>query len=207
MTEQCKLKISIGQFKVKLVGSKDFIKEYAEKFSLEEKVKELVDEKVFIKNGTPKSSPKNRTTNGKNGQEVNQFSHVFQQSDGKTQLIFPKSKINILGNKKADKQAIIALLYLLGKELGTSNEETEVPYEKEIEAYKEITRITNSKKYDCNDGHIKHNLEKKDDWFLLQETENSRKQRIRLLPNGKNKAKELAKQLNDELSEQPASTT
>ena len=110
----------------------------------------------------------------------------------------PREKM--VGKKTNIVQALIALLYLLGRELGTSNKAAEIPDEEEIKAYKEITRMID-KKYKCNDGHIKHNLEKKDDWFLLPERKSGQKQGIRLTPNGKNKAKELAKQLNDELSE------
>lgn len=183
-----KLKVSVGNLKMELVGSEEFIKQYEEKFSLVEKVEKLVSKRPPNKNGTQTSTQEDQATNGENiggtnGGE-NQYPNVFDQSGKIKESIF-----NIIRDTwptNADKQRTIALLYLLGIELRTNRKAETTTGEIRDIYYKKYGRPKNM--------NLKKNLRNKSLYFEIRSKNSS----IKLTPDGKNKAEELANQLNDE---------
>ena len=178
--DECKLKVSVGNsegnnLKVELVGTEAFVKEYEEKFSLEEKVRELAD---------TESSTSIPQQSSQSTEEESLYPHVFDLSGKKTRII---SKIP--GTSTADKQSNIALLYLLGTKLKTGSEAKI--------SFKELEDIC--KGHDCPDEHINSTFrrEKRSKYFDI-EKKGRQDSLIKLTPDGKEEAHKLAKQLNDE---------
>lgn len=190
-----KLKVSVGNLKVELVGSEEFVKKYEEKFSLEEKVRELVDKNKPANNGTQESPQNNQTTNEANNQGETQYPNVFDQGGKIKESIF--NVISRYSAYKADKQRKIALLHLLGMELRTSRKAETTTGEIRDIYYKKYGRPKSM--------NLKKNL--RNSYFEIIGEKRSKNSPIKLTPAGRDRAKELAKRLNDELSEQSANNT
>ena len=179
---ECKLKISVDNFEMELVGSEGFVKEYEAKFSLVEKVEKLA-KRVLNENGVPEISPNGQTPEGGDVHKENPFPHVLDLSEEK-----PKITVNkIPGDSRKDKQVKVALLYLLGMKLKTGNRE-EIPTKEIREQCEE---------HGCLDkANIAKYLREKKKLFSI-----GGNQTIRLTAPGESEAKQLAKQLNNEQSE------
>ncbi len=183
-----KLKVRVDNLEVELVGTEGFVKEYEAKFSLVEKVRELVNIKGNGNEGNGSKTASGRQTSKKeNGQgEKKPFPYVFDLSAEKIKITVNK----IPGSNRAEKQVNVALLYLLGMKLKTGNRE-EIPTKEIREQCEE---------HGCLDKpNIARYLREKKKLFSISGRRGS--STIRLTNSGEDEARMLAEHLNNEQPE------